>query len=168
MLWTIRSIIRLPGFKHLACKTEQPTATARCFGRKAAVLYVEGKSFGEITARRLPVVRNSLMSILEVGVLILFSKPKLQKLNPQHGRWHRIARQVSEHRVRIARLYLQFILPNEFFLLLFHLKLELTAKTLNANCSFRAPSESPRTACAAVAARFVLIVVSGFGYKRWC
>lgn len=55
------------------------------------------------------------MSIIEVGVLILFSKPKLQKLNLQHGRWHRIARQVSEHQVRIARLYLQFILPNEFF-----------------------------------------------------
>jgi len=42
---------------------------------------------------------------------------------------------------------------------LFYLKLELMAKTLNANCTFRAPFESPSTACTAVDARFISIVV---------
>lgn len=45
---------------------------------------------------------------------------------------------------------------------------ELMAEALNANCTLRTPLESHSTACTAIDAGFISIVVQGFGIINVC
>lgn len=67
MLWTIKSLIRLPDFKPLRWKSEQTIYTAQCFDWKAAAQYVEGKNLEESTAHRFAEVKSSPQDIAHLA-----------------------------------------------------------------------------------------------------
>lgn len=157
MLWTIKSIIRLPDFKHLRAahfygqvlwleSNCALCARQKIWGKHCTWVYCGHEHtkvwgidpFSEVKIRG---IQSSLQGVASARLCESVVPPAQ-------------SRSVANFRFSL------FHLSNEGWVL-FHLKLELMAKPLNANCTFRAPFESHGTARAPVDARL-------WNYKCLC